>query len=191
MDCEYGSEWRTVRPIYVTFINYAADLTGISAKYPLALLSKIIELKPRTMGGFDIACGFELTVKASSLAEKFKQSGTRLCVNAFYGYSYSFMCQIDNHPLSIPGTGLEDFETMERIFSASNHLASVTRYASPFRRQLYIETFFQQWDQEKGTNLGTFILNNYIQALNIIKQNTVALDETLKSLGITHKTLDE
>ena len=86
------------------------------------------------MGGFDIACGFEPTVKVSSLAEKFKQSGTQLCVNAFHGYFHSFMCQIDNHLLSIPGTGLEDFEMMERIFSASNHLASVTQYASPFRR---------------------------------------------------------
>ena len=27
--------------------------------------------------------------------------------------------------------------------------------------------------------------------LNIIKQNTVTLDETLKSLGVTHETLDE
>lgn len=98
------------------------------------------------VGGFDIACDFELTVKASSLSEKFKESGTQLCVNAFHGYSHSFMCQIDNHPLSIPGTGLEDFEMMECIFSASNQLASITWYASPFQCQLYIETFFQQWD---------------------------------------------
>ena len=80
---------------------------------------------------------------------------------------------------------------MERIFSSSNQLASVTRYASSFRCQLFIETFFRQWDQEKGTNVGTFILRNYIQALDIIKRNSAALEETLRSLNVTHQMLDD
>ena len=162
------------------------------AKYPLAVLSKILEeLPPSSCSGFDIACSFAPTIDASSLSARFKETCTKLCVNAFHSYAHSYLCQIKNHPLFIPGTGLEDFETMERIFSSSNQLASVTRYASSFRCQLFIETFFRQWDQEKGTNVGTFILRNYIQALDIIKRNSAALEETLRSLNVTHQMLDD
>lgn len=35
-------------------------------------------------------------------------------------------------------------ETLEHVFSASNELASVTRYASPYRRRLLIEVHFKQ-----------------------------------------------
>ena len=86
---------------------------------------------------------------------------------------------------------MEDFETMERIFSASNALATVTRYASPYRRRLFIDTYFQQWDQDKYENLGTFILNNYRQACTTLDQDVPALADAMLKLNITDAALDK
>lgn len=100
------------------------------------------------------------------------------------------MCQIKNHPLVVEGVGLEDFETMERIFSFSNALAAILRFASPYRRRLFIDFFFRQWDDDKYLNLGTFILNNYVQALNILDEDTKALEDAKTSLGFSDEDMD-
>jgi hypothetical protein len=99
------------------------------------------------------------------------------------------MCQTQHHPLSIEGTGLEDFGVAERIFSASNALAPVIRYASAYRRHVFLDLFFKQWDEDKYANLGTMLLNNYRQALQIISSETVALEEAKTSLGIQDSDL--
>ena len=85
--------------------------------------------------------------------------------------------------------GLEDLETMERIFSASNQLASVTRYASPYRRRVLIAMFFEQWDAEKYSNIGLMLYNNYRQALQIIDEKTPMLREAMDALQITDTDL--
>ncbi|OBZ72325.1 hypothetical protein A0H81_07732 [Grifola frondosa] len=54
---------------------------------------------------------------------------------------------------------------------------------------MYINLFFQQWDDEKYTNLGTMLFNNYTQALNIINTQTVALADAMKSLDLTVEDL--
>lgn len=93
----------------------------------------------------------------------------------------------------IPGIGLEDFETCERLFSISNGLARGTRHASPFHRYQAIEEFFRFWDEDKYANLGKFfftcrncqaidrqigyfLCNNYAQAQDIISRETPILN---------------
>jgi hypothetical protein len=44
--------------------------------------------------------------------------------------------------------GLEDLETLERVFSSSNQLAAVTRYMSKYCRRVFIDLFFKQWDAD-------------------------------------------
>lgn len=106
-------------------------------------------------------------------------------MNTFHGYSHNWACQKQNHPNVIKGLGLEDLETLERIFSASNAVASLTRYATAYRRRVFIDMFFRQWDEDKYLNLGTMILGNYRQALTIIANDSLALNDTLTTLGIT------
>ena len=79
---------------------------------------------------------------------------------------------------------------MERIFSASNALASVTRYASPYRRRLFIDAFFRQWDEDKYENLGTFILSNYRQASATLDQDIPALKDAMAKFKLTDADLD-
>lgn len=86
--------------------------------------------------------------------------------------------------------GLEDLETLVRVFSASNQLAPVVRYATAYRRRVLIHNFLCQWDEEKYQNLGTMLLNNYRQALEIIETELIALTEATKSLGIQDGELD-
>ncbi|KAK7438741.1 hypothetical protein VKT23_017871 [Stygiomarasmius scandens] len=120
------------------FILWLADMVRSSelAKYALAMVAMALDVfGEEWILGYDIGCSFEQTIKSSSLGARFQEQGCRTCVNAFHGYSHNFLCQLLYHPLNIEGMGLEDLETLERIFSASNHLASITRYATAYRRQ--------------------------------------------------------
>ena len=143
-----------------------------------------------TIGGYDIACSFLATLLNSSLGTKFQRSGSSLCVNAFHGYSHNFACQSIHHPNAIVGIGLEDLETMERIFSMSYQLAGVTRYASKYNRRLFIDMSFKQWDEDKYANLALMLYNNYCQALDTIREVSATLKNAKKSYGISDQDLD-
>ncbi|KIJ24802.1 hypothetical protein M422DRAFT_194259, partial [Sphaerobolus stellatus SS14] len=93
-------------------------------------------------------------------------------VPTFHGHAHNRRCQVRWHPLYNTVAGLEDFETCERIFSMSNHLASTTRFASKFHRQQAIEEHFSYWDELKYANLAQFLFNNYRQALETISTLT-------------------
>lgn len=79
---------------------------------------------------------------------------------------------------------------MERIFSASNALAALIRFASAYRRRLFIATFFGQWDEDKYSNLGTFILKNYLQALETLERDTVALEDSKQRFNVSEEDMD-
>ena len=156
------------------------------AKYPLAIVAAALAiLGPRLLIGFDIGCSFSATLDSSSLGEQFKASLSRCCVNTFHGYSHNYSCQARNHPNNIEGIGLEDLEGMEQIFSGSNQLASVVRYATAYRRRQFIDLYLQQWDADKYENLATWLYNNYVQASKIIDEETLALEHAMQSLGIS------
>ncbi len=144
-----------------------------------------------TCGAYDIGCSFLATILASCLGPEFTRLRSMMCVNAFHGYSHNYACQSVHHPNVIQGVGIEDFETLERIFSASNELASVTRYASAYRRRFFIVQHFQQWDEDKYSNLAVMLLNNYEQALSIIDSETDAMQEAMKGLGIEDGQLEQ
>ncbi|KAE9404798.1 hypothetical protein BT96DRAFT_973001 [Gymnopus androsaceus JB14] len=175
------------------FVLWVADMirSGELAKYPLAMVAKTLKVfGPAWILGYNIGCSFSSTIRSSSLGSEFKQKGCRTCVNAFHGYSHCAICQQKFHPLNIPGMGLEDLETLERLFSSSNQLASITRYMSPHRRRIFIDLFLQQWDREKYQNLATMLHNNYIQALDILKFELPAFKADLQALNLTEGDID-
>lgn len=79
---------------------------------------------------------------------------------------------------------------MERIFGASNALATILRHNSPYRRRLNIDAFFRQWDEDKFENLGTFILNNYKQALATLHRDVPAFEDSMRKFNLTDADLD-
>jgi hypothetical protein len=162
----------------------------VSSKYPLAIVSKSMDvLGGQNLYGYDIGCSFASTVQSSSLGPRFQELGSRFCVNAFHGYAHNYRCQVKNHPNFVEGMGLEDLETLERVFSSSNHVAPLTRYASAYNRRVFIDLHFRNWDNEKYQNLGTMIYNNYVQALDILEKDTISLAEAQVSLGIRDEDL--
>lgn len=155
-------------------------------------MAKILEkFDPDFIAGYDIGCSFETTVSNSSLGGAYHEKRGRMCVSAFHAYTHSHVCQLEFHPNNVEGMGIEDVETLERVFSGSNALASVTRFASAYRRRLLIETYFKQWDEDKYVNSGTFLLNNYLQALDILEKDTFAVEQAMSEYGVTSETLEE
>jgi hypothetical protein len=144
-----------------------------------------------TLIAYDVGCNLGKTIHTSSLGELFNKLKCRCCVNAFHGFTYNYACQCQNHPHGIVGMGIEDLETLERIFSFSNQLAAVTRYSSAYRRRVFIDLFFGQWDEKKYQNLGLMLYNNYRQALDIISKESQALAKAMTSLDVNEKVLDQ
>ncbi|KAG1781307.1 hypothetical protein EV702DRAFT_1177559 [Suillus placidus] len=145
-------------------ILWIADMvrSGELFKYPLSIVNQALEvLGPRLLIAYDIGCKLSTTIATSSLSSKFAVSNSRMCVDAFHRYTHNYACQDQNHPNGVEGAGLEDFGTMERIFSSSNQLAS-NRYL----------------------NLKQMLYKNYVQALKITTNETLALDHAKQSLGI-------
>jgi hypothetical protein len=111
-------------------------------------------------------------------------------MDAFHGYAHNFACQTENHPNGIQGVGLEDFGTIEHFFSASNTIAPVIHYAGSYRRHVFLDLFFKQWDEDKYLNLATMIFNNYKQVLSILALESIALDEAKRSPNISDDDLE-
>lgn len=134
--------------VYIALMSYRA-------KYPLATVDNLIDNLGQDLGvGYDIGCAFKATVRGSGLlADKAAQHNILFVVNSFHGYAHNCMCQLHNHPLYIPGCGLEDFETMERVFSSSNGVAPTIRHASQFHFIQSLDLHFQQWDDDKYCEL--------------------------------------
>ena len=90
----------------------------------------------------------------------------------------------------VDGAGIKDFETMEHLFLVSNATAFVTRYTSKYQCRAFLDLFLQQNNNNKYTNLGLMIWNNYRQALDIIKNNTPLLKMMLSEIKATRMDLD-
>ncbi|KAG2158579.1 uncharacterized protein EDB93DRAFT_1237923 [Suillus bovinus] len=173
-------------------ILWIVDMVCSRFKYPLSIMNKALEvLSPQLLIGYDVGCKLATTVKSTTLATKFNESNSCLCVDAFHGYTHNYACQDRNHPNVIQGMGLEDFSTMERIFSSSNQLAPVICYASAYNRHFFIDMFFKQWDEDKYMNIGNMLYNNYRQAHGIIERETIEFEHAKLSLGITDASIEE
>ena len=150
----HDAKRRTVGGVF--FINETIHLQySLSAKYPLATISHLMEVLPPRLGlGYDIACSFWSTVIKSTIGAKARQQGLRMVVPAFHGHAHNRLCQLGFHIMNSPGFGSEDLETCERIFSSSNAVARLTCHATPFHRRQFFDLHFHHWDAEKYANLG-------------------------------------
>ncbi|OCH84197.1 hypothetical protein OBBRIDRAFT_742013 [Obba rivulosa] len=154
-------------------------------KYPLAIVNKLMDVYGLDIKvAYDIACAFMKTLARSSIggrAEELRMTGV---VPAFHGHGHNRGCQVYWHPLYMDGVGKEDFEGCKRCFSEFNALASGTRLASAFHRHQAIEQFFGFWSEQKHIESGSFILNNYKQALKIIKNDGEILSALCSKLKV-------
>ncbi|KAH7904631.1 hypothetical protein BJ138DRAFT_1138490 [Hygrophoropsis aurantiaca] len=171
------------------FCLLIADMvkSGELAKYPLAVVSKLIESFGDGLGGgYDIGCRFKTTLNNSSLGPIARERNHTCLVPVFHGHAHRRLCQLFHLAVYIPGLGLEDLETCERTFSKSNALASSVRYASVFHRRQAISLYFEHNDDfEVYANLTNFLYNNYKQALQILNDGRVSLPRAMQKLNIS------
>ena len=139
----------------MTSMTYLVDVGPFSAKYPLAMANKLIQVYGKDIGcGYDIGCAFSKTLGVSSLGPAARENNFHCLVGAFHGHAHNRACQLVWHPLYVTGAGRSDFEGCERVFSSTNEESSGTRHSSKFHhRQIYIE-HLDFWDEDKYMQLG-------------------------------------
>ncbi|KAG6895725.1 hypothetical protein C0992_013014 [Termitomyces sp. T32_za158] len=159
--------------------------SGELSKYPLAVVSVLLDVFGEDLGGgYDIGCKFKTTVNKSDLGSRAHQLRFQALVGAFHGHAHNRICQLSNLATYVKGMGLEDLEGCERFFSKSNALAPSIRYASVFHRQQRIVEYMAHTDAfETQHNLSTFLVNNYLQALELLAGED-ALRKTMEDQGI-------
>ncbi|KAG1765824.1 hypothetical protein EV702DRAFT_1182405 [Suillus placidus] len=167
--------------------------SGELAKYPLAVVSKLLNTFGSDLGGgYNIRCQFKTTLTNSSLGSCARSLNYTSLVSAFHGHAHKWLCQLDHLATYVPGLGLKDLETCECTFSKSNALASTMRYASIFHRQQGITCYFEHNDDyEVYANL-YFLYHNYKQALDIICDSQITLPKLMQDINVTEEsTFDE
>ncbi|KAG2030173.1 hypothetical protein BDR03DRAFT_987260 [Suillus americanus] len=125
------------------------DMVQISelAKYPLAVVSKLMGVFGKNLGGgYDIGCQFKTTLDKSSLGPLAHSLQHTCLVGGFHGHAHHCLCQLVFLTTYIMGLGLENLETCKRTFSKSNSLASSLCYASIFHFQQAIDSYFEHND---------------------------------------------
>ena len=184
-----------------------------SAKYPLAVVERLLDAFGRCIGGgYDIGCKFATTLKRSPLGPRATDLSYTSLIGSFHGHAHNRICQLSNLAHYVKGMGLEDLEGCERFFSKSNALASSLRYASVFHRQQKIVEFMKHMDVfETYHNLsklslslhifmysqatGEFLVNNYYQALDTLKGGPalekIMLDQGIEGTDTFHAWLAE
>ncbi|KAK4699670.1 hypothetical protein P7C70_g6589, partial [Phenoliferia sp. Uapishka_3] len=139
--------------------------------------------------GYDIGCGFRKTFaradaqeaeeldllwgingeNAMEVDEEVNHDATGVrrktkgCIEfppgAFHVCGHSQHCQVNNSPRRRKGRGLEDYEIMERVFSAMNKIATSTQHSGEYRRSERIEAQIVAWNLQKLLGLGNWCKN--------------------------------
>lgn len=150
------------------FIVLATDMwqSGELAKYPLSVVKTLVDLfgeEGTIQIGYDIGCAHSVTAGNSSFGEQVKTQA-RFVVGSFHGHAHDRLCQLRFHPRYIKGSGREDFEGCERLFSVNNFIAPLIIHATRYHRHELIEASFTSWDSEKYATLGSLLLSKFVEA---------------------------
>ncbi|KAJ8092968.1 hypothetical protein PM082_011288 [Marasmius tenuissimus] len=182
-----------------SFVLWVADMikSGEGRKLALAVMNRFLQASRRERQekdlpplnsdqgwAYDIGCQFRETLRRSPLKSLSVEERVRILIGILHGYGHNRLCQLEFLLLYIVGVGLEDLETLERLFSVTNSLAPATRHASTFHRRQMISQFLYHHDNfEAYGNLSKFIHDNYRQSLEVQRANANVLDD-LKAVGV-------
>ncbi|KAG1871673.1 hypothetical protein F4604DRAFT_1881102 [Suillus subluteus] len=147
--------------IFITVCRHGFLLTicdmvrsGELMKYLIASLNKLMEVFGKNiLYGYNIKCVLEKILLRSLLAHHIKELNLQGVVPAFHGHAHNHLCQVQHHSKYKVGTGKEDFETCEHVFSESNALAAETLNATEFHHHQALNEHFCFADMDKYANL--------------------------------------
>jgi len=131
--------------------NHIAYQVWCRAKYPLVVIDCLLNVYGSDGAlAYDIDCAFATILTNSVLDPCARALNLFLMVGTFHGHAHNHQCQLNWHPMYIPGTGCTQGEGCEHVFSASNALARGTQHASSFHRHQAIEQHFSFWNMDKS-----------------------------------------
>ncbi|KAL0578052.1 hypothetical protein V5O48_003958 [Marasmius crinis-equi] len=164
--------------------------SGELMKYPLAVINELLDRYGMDLGvGYDIMCAFWTTLQQSNkLHAKVAALRMRGVVPAFHGHAHNRKCQVDWHPMYVPGVGNEDFEECERTFSLSNRLASTT----PTTKILFTASdLVSLWLRGANSIQGRYCYFKYREALKRLDDSVPLFNELCQQRGITPQRCEE
>ncbi|EIW76028.1 hypothetical protein CONPUDRAFT_40272, partial [Coniophora puteana RWD-64-598 SS2] len=117
--------------------------SGELAKHSLATVAYLLDVHRNNVGlGQDTGCDFSKTVASNRLlSNKACAQNLMICVKTFHRYAHNCLCQLNFHPLYIPGSGLSDLKQMEHMFLASNDTTCLICYTSTFHYMQALDLF--------------------------------------------------
>ena len=92
-------------------MNFAVLIRGVSSKYPLACVSKLLDTFGADLGGgFDVGCRFRTTLAKSPLGPHARELNYTSLIGSFHGHAHRRLCQLSHLATYTKGMGLEDLE---------------------------------------------------------------------------------
>lgn len=163
------------------FVVIATDMwrSGELAKYPLSIIKTLIDkfgCEGKLEVGYDIGCAHASTAANASFGQRV-QDIVRFVVGSFHGHAHNRLCQLRFHPRYVIGSGREDFEGCERLFSVNNFIASLVRHATRYHRHELIEASFAAWDADKYASIGSLLHGKLLDAKKKISEHASDEDQ--------------
>ncbi|KAL4079782.1 hypothetical protein J3A83DRAFT_4356454 [Scleroderma citrinum] len=155
--------------------------SGERAKYPLAVVSRLLDAFGKGLGG-----GYDI---GSHSVNVHGFSHTPL-IRSFHGHAHGCLCQLNHLTMYVEGLSLEDLEGCEHTFSKSNMFTSTICYSRMFHHRQAITNYFKHNDEHDiYANLSMFLHNNYKQALTILEETQEHLPQLKYELSITDNSV--
>ena len=91
-----------------------SSLTLYRAKYPLAVVSRLLDVFGKGLGGgYNISCKFKTMISRNSLVEPAQLLAYTSLIGSFHGHVHGHLCQLDYLATYIEGLGLKDLKGCE------------------------------------------------------------------------------
>ncbi|KAI6105165.1 hypothetical protein EV401DRAFT_1892959 [Pisolithus croceorrhizus] len=131
--------------------------SGELAKYPLTIISKLLEVFGKDLGGgYDIGCQFKTTLNQSPLGLLACSLNHTCLVGAFHGHAHQCLCQLDHLTTYTKGLGLEDLETLYANLSKflyDNYKQALDTICLMKEQDMSNEQVFEKWLAEEKAYL--------------------------------------
>ncbi|KAG1855664.1 hypothetical protein DFJ58DRAFT_841091 [Suillus subalutaceus] len=121
--------------------------SGKLFKYPLSIMNKALKvLSSQLLISYDVGCKLATTVKSTSLATKFNESNSHLCIDAFHVYMHNYVCQDQNHPNLLTSSNAKTITFKHAKLSLCITDESIEEWQK--QQSVYLETLGEEaeWD---------------------------------------------
>ncbi|XP_064622542.1 uncharacterized protein LOC135484790 [Lineus longissimus] len=151
---------------------------GERLSYPVYLLQQLMEKYGTSDISFmyDISCMFESYIKKHH--SDISLDAVKMGIPIFHAYGHKWDCQVRYSPRRLPGFGLTDGESLERLWSYLRSFSKIAKEMTPSHRIDTLTDALIHYANRKQLKIGTFLRTKIDRA----KDQLAAAGEELSSL---------